>query len=234
MSPELVRLAETCHLTPAAARDIASRVRCPVVAARILSAEEVREQYGIATGDQAGAHPTGAIWLPVPSWSARDSSAHREDSRDGLLAIRYIGDGLPVIVLALTSEDADIVVAVLLWDTCAMRWLGGIVERQEFILVLEPADGGEPGAITGRFRLAPDVVRKMFEFEFSVEESERGHALRAAALMAIAATMAREELGTNGTEVSKPVVVGVVTRHVLDLGEMAALQTLGESTNAPR
>lgn len=226
MESELIRLADTCRLTPAVAQQVMAGATLPVVAARILSANEVCEQFGSMSTLSESERPAGAIWLPVPSQATGTFPESEPQEREGSLALRYLGDGLPVVVLTLTSESVTLVIAVLLWDAKAKRWLQDSIERRAFRLVVEPADGGQSSFVNGVFQLPHNAVSGLLDFDFSVDESDRGHALRAAALTALATQNRHGESGKDRCSGSRQTLVGVVTGGISDLGEIAALLPL--------
>lgn len=224
-SPEVVRLAESCGLATDTVCAVLQHSQGLVAAARLLRPEQAWAAFGTSAADPWSSAPNWLVWLSAPVWTPRSASTRPVPARDGTLSLRYIGDGLPVVVLALFAEAETIVVAVPVWDAQARDWLYDIVTRQSFSLVIEPCEAGDPTFVRGRFQLPQRTVQDLFDFEFSVDGPDRGHALRSAAVIAMAVRDGREPLNCRDAHQQ---AVGVVTGNLADLSELAVLQSLLE------
>lgn len=223
LEPEVVRLAETCGLTPPAVHALLVQARGSVAAARLMHRDEVWAALDLSAAGAAESAPDLAIWLPVQMQTKSGASAKQGQFSGSTLSVRYIGEGLPVLVLALVAEPETMAVAIPMWDAHARAWLHGIVSPQRFSLVIEPFDGGRPTFLTGQVQLPRSAVKELFEFEFSVDGPDRGHALRAAAVMAMVAANRRE---CHGPRADQRLAVGVVTGSLADLFALDELQRL--------
>lgn len=220
VAPEVARLARTCRLPPSSVGALLTRAGGWLVAARLLRPDEAQEGFGILEPSPGGGVPDWLIWLPMPPRTSTAAYLRSAPVVGGKLSVRFIGDGLPVVVLALISQTQAIVVAVPMWDARASSWLHSIVERQHARLVIEPVGADNPTVLEGRFHLPRESARDLFEFECSVDDADRGHALRSAAVIAL---LVRSECEPHGRPAGQRAVVGVVTGNPADFGELAVL-----------
>lgn len=177
MNDTLDHLADTAGLPLARAR--AALLRFDSLGpASLLSPAQVSQAIELPEGES---RIHWAIWAGVAHTAERRIAVAGKRAH-GTLGVRWLSEVLPLVCLTLSTSDQIVRLGVVLWSTATRDWLNDILSGKRLNIVLEVPDG-TMALHTGRFELSARDMSSLLEFEYAVEEADRGHALRAAALV---------------------------------------------------
>ncbi|MEY8688994.1 MAG: hypothetical protein AB9M53_03825 [Leptothrix sp. (in: b-proteobacteria)] len=109
-------------------------------------------------------------------------SLHKQLSAQGTLGVRWLGEGLPLLCVTLTSLGCVVRLGVLLWSPGARNWLHDTLNGRRLNVLLE-GKSGSTSLHTGDIEFTGRDLHDLLDLEYSVEPHDRGHALQAAALV---------------------------------------------------
>jgi len=177
MHDTLDHLADTAGLPLARARVALARFES-LGPASLLSPAQVTQALELPA-DEPPVHWAISTEVEPP---AEGRIADASGSAHGTLGVRWLSETLPLVCLTLSASDKAVRIGVVLWSQAAREWLYGLVSGKQLNIVVEAPDG-RMALHTGHVDLSSRNLSDLLEFEYALEDADRGHALRAAALV---------------------------------------------------
>lgn len=207
MQDNLTQLADTAKVSVALAHTGLKRIEA-LGPATLLSPAQVNQALTVPGMDVVD---HWAVWSELRD-CATPALVRPVGRVHGTLGVMWLGEGLPLVCATLTANDQIVRTGILVWSAMARDWLFDVLRHKRVHIILEGPDG-RSALHSGEVELASRDLADLTDCEYSVADSDRGHALHAAALLLLAQKSA-----------SLTTKVRIVTESGADVSEMLGLQ----------